>query len=102
MIITHNNYDETDINIRIRDVQLSRVTSTKFLGVTIGGMEHFYNKINSLIPSHTHGARQNFSRKYSTPLYSKNSISSPVSIQCRQTLEQTTTSPHSYTGHPNI
>ena len=35
MIITHNNYDETDINIRIRDVQLSRVTSTKFLGVTI-------------------------------------------------------------------
>ena len=25
MIITHNNYDETDINIRIRDVQLSRV-----------------------------------------------------------------------------
>ena len=35
MIITHNNYDETDINIRIRYVQLSRVTSTKFLGVTI-------------------------------------------------------------------
>ena len=35
MIITHNNYDETDINIRILDVQLSRVTSTKFLGVTI-------------------------------------------------------------------
>ena len=35
MIITHNNSDETDINIRIRDEQLSRVTSTKFLGVTI-------------------------------------------------------------------
>ena len=35
MIITHNNYNETDINIRIRDVQLSRVTSTKFLGVMI-------------------------------------------------------------------
>ena len=35
MIVTDNNYDETDINIRIRDVQLSRVTSTKFLGVTI-------------------------------------------------------------------
>ena len=35
MIITHNNYDETDINIRIRVAQLSRVTSTKFLGVTI-------------------------------------------------------------------
>ena len=35
MIITHNNYDEIDINIRIRDVQLSSVTSTKFLGVTI-------------------------------------------------------------------
>ena len=34
-------------------------------------MEHFYNKINSLIPSHTHGTRHNFSRKYSTPLYSK-------------------------------
>ena len=26
MIITHNNYDETDINIRKRDLQLSRVT----------------------------------------------------------------------------
>ena len=36
-----------------------------------GGMEHFYNKINSLIPSHSHGTRHNFSRKYSTPLYSK-------------------------------
>ena len=35
MIITHNNYYETDINIRIRDVQLSRVTSTKFLRQTI-------------------------------------------------------------------
>ena len=35
IIITHNNYDETDINIRIRDLQLSRVTSTKFLEVTI-------------------------------------------------------------------
>ena len=35
MIITHNNYNETDINIIIRDVQLSRVTSTKFLGLTI-------------------------------------------------------------------
>ena len=36
-----------------------------------GGMEHFYNKINSLIPSHTHGTRHNFSRKNSTPFYSK-------------------------------
>ena len=180
MILTHKNYDETDINIRIQDVQLSRVTSKKFLGVTIddrlshgghlsalykqlsgvrgilyklssflpphvikmlyyslfhsrmvygisvwggggvtnisrirkvnsstlniftdklapnsphplsfddayslfclaefhrfscaGGMEHFSSKINSLIPSHTHGTRHNFSRKYSTPLYSK-------------------------------
>ena len=35
MILTHKNYDETDMNIRIQDVQLSRVTSTKFLGVTI-------------------------------------------------------------------
>ena len=35
------------------------------------GMEHFYNKINSLIPSHTHGRRHNLSRKYATPLYSK-------------------------------
>ena len=34
-------------------------------------MEHFYNKINSLIPSHTHGTRHNLSRKYATPLYSK-------------------------------
>ena len=34
-------------------------------------MEHFYNKINSLIPSHTHGTRYDLSRKYSTPLYSK-------------------------------
>ena len=40
MIITHNNYDETDINIGIRDVQLSRVMSTKFLGVTIDRLSH--------------------------------------------------------------
>ena len=45
-------------------------------------MEHFYNKINSLIPSHTNGTRHNLSRKYSTPLYSRTvPISSPVSIQ---------------------
>ena len=30
MIITHNNYDETDINIRVRDVQLSRVSRQSF------------------------------------------------------------------------
>ena len=30
MIITHNNYDETDINIRVQDEQVSRVTSTSF------------------------------------------------------------------------
>ena len=210
MIITHNNYGETDINIRIRDVQLSLVMSTKILGVTIEdrlshgghlsalykqlsrvrgilyklssflpphvikmlycslfhsrmvygisvwggggvtnisrihkvnsctlniftdklapnsphplsfddayslfcqsefhrfscacGMEHFYNKINSLIPFHNHGTHHNL-KKVFNPFIFKNSISSPVSIQCRQTLEQTTTSPHSNTGHPNI
>ena len=69
MIITHNNYDESGINIRIRDVQLSRVTSKKFLGVKIddrlshgGHLFAFYKqlsrvrgilyKLSSLLPPH--------------------------------------------------
>ena len=35
------------------------------------GMEHFFNKISTLISSHTHGTRHNLSRKHSNPLYSK-------------------------------
>ncbi len=35
MIITHNPFDEHDVTIKIRDRPLTRVTSTKFLGITI-------------------------------------------------------------------